>query len=97
MTRPDRLERRARILLHAYPADYRRDRAEEIIATLLEAAPPGRAYPSGRDSWALIAGGRHARAALNRRQDAAVSLRLIVLGVTRLLYRHAAPSPRPLS
>jgi hypothetical protein len=74
-----RLERRARILLHAYPADYRRDRAEEIIATLLEATPRGRAYPSGRDSLALIAGGRHARAALNRRQGAAAGLRLALL------------------
>jgi hypothetical protein len=29
-----RLERRARTLLRAYPADYRRDRAEELIGTL---------------------------------------------------------------
>jgi hypothetical protein len=62
---PTKLERRARALLRAYPAEYRRDRAEEIIGTLLEAAPPGRAFPAARDTWSLIAGGRHARAARN--------------------------------
>ena len=41
-----RLERRARTLLRAYPADYRRDRAEEVIGTLLEATPA--AGPSHR-------------------------------------------------
>ena len=39
---PSKLERRARALLRAYPAEYRHGRAEEIIGTLLEAAPPGR-------------------------------------------------------
>jgi hypothetical protein len=39
-----RLERRARTLLRAYPADYRRDRAEELIGTLLEATPAGRSF-----------------------------------------------------
>jgi hypothetical protein len=80
---PIKLERRARALLRAYPAEYRRDRAEEMIGTLLEAAPAGRSFPTARDAWALIAGGRHARAALNRGLSVRASLRLaLLLGVS---------------
>jgi hypothetical protein len=74
-----KLERRARVLLHAYPAQYRRDRAEEIIDTLLEAAPAGRSFPSARDAWSLLAGGRHAHAARNRSLSAKANLRLALL------------------
>ena len=76
---PGRLERRARALLRAYPAEYRDGRAEEIIGTLLEAAPPGRSLPPVREAWSLIAGGRHARAARNRRPGVKASLRLALL------------------
>jgi hypothetical protein len=80
---PTKLERRARALLHAYPAQYRRDRAEEMIGTLLEAAPPGRSFPAARDTWALIAGGRHARAARNRSLGVRANLRLaLILGLS---------------
>ena len=80
---PTKLERRARALLRAYPAEYRRDRAEEMIGTLLEAAPAGRSFPTARDAWALIAGGRHARAALNRGLSVRASLRLaLILGIS---------------
>jgi hypothetical protein len=75
----DRLERRARALLRAYPAEYRRERGEEIIGTLLEAAPPGRSFPSARDAWSLVNGGRRARAARNRRLSARENLRLAML------------------
>ncbi len=51
------LERRFRWLLHAYPAWYRRERAGEMLDTLLEASPPGRRWPSIRDSRALVVGG----------------------------------------
>jgi hypothetical protein len=74
-----RLERRARMLLRAYPADYRRDRAEELIGTLLEATPAGRSFPSARDARALIAGGVRARGARNRRLSATANLRLALL------------------
>jgi hypothetical protein len=74
-----KLERRARALLRAYPVEYRRDRAEEIIDTLLEAAPAGRSFPSARDSWSLLVGGRHARAARNRGLGARANLRLALL------------------
>ena len=80
---PGKLERRARALLRAYPADYRDGRAEEIIGTLLEAAPPGRSFPAAREAWSLIAGGRHARADRNRRPGVGDSLRLaLLLGIS---------------
>lgn len=83
---PSKLERRARALLRAYPAEYRHGRAEEIIGTLLEAAPPGRSFPTAREAWSLIAGGRHARAARNRRPGAKANLRLtLLLGISTYL------------
>jgi hypothetical protein len=78
-----KLERRARALLRAYPAEYRHGRAEEIIGTLLEAAPPGRSFPSAREAWSLIAGGRHARAVRNRRPGVKANVRLaLLLGIS---------------
>jgi hypothetical protein len=83
---PGKLERRARTLLRAYPAEYRHGRAEEIIGTLLEAAPPGRSFPTGREAWSLIAGGRHARAARNRRPGVKANVRLaLLLGISLYL------------
>jgi hypothetical protein len=83
---PGKLERRARTLLRAYPAEYRHGRAEEIIGTLLEAAPPGRSFPTGREAWSLIAGGLHARAALNRRPGVKANVRLaLLLGISLYL------------
>jgi hypothetical protein len=76
---PGKLERRARALLRAYPAEYRSGRAEEIIGTLLEAAPPGRSFPAAREAWSLVAGGRHARAARNRCPGVTASVRLALL------------------
>jgi phage gp46-like protein len=73
------LVRRCRWLLRAYPADYRRERGEEILTTLLEASPPGRSWPAPRDARALITGGLGVRAWQNQRQSTAASLRLAVL------------------
>jgi hypothetical protein len=73
------LERRCRLLMRAYPAAYRRERADEILATLLEATPEGRRRPLLRDMRALVVGGLRARAAQNRRYPASVNLRLAVL------------------
>jgi hypothetical protein len=83
---PSKLERRARALVRAYPAEYRRGRAEEIIGTLLEAAPPGQSFPTAREAWSLIAGGRHARAARNRRPGIKTNVRLaLLLGMSTYL------------
>lgn len=73
----DRLERRARWLLRAYPAAYRADRGEEIIGTLLDAVPPGRDWPPSRETVALVAAGLRARRAANLRQGPAASLRQV--------------------
>jgi len=75
----DRLERRARWLLRAYPAAYRADRGEEIIGTLLEAVPPGRAWPPSRETAALVAAGLRARRAANLRQGLAASVRQVAV------------------
>ena len=86
---PSKLERRARALLRAYPAEYRHGRAEEIIGTLLEAAPPGRSLPTAREAWSLIAGGRHTRAARNRRPGVKANVRLtLLLGISIYLSFH---------
>jgi hypothetical protein len=50
------LERHCRWLLLAYPAWYRRERAGEMLGTLLEASPPGRRWPTFRDARALVIG-----------------------------------------
>jgi len=55
------LERHCGWLLHAYPAWYRRERAGEMLGTLLEASPPGRNWPSFRDARALVTGGLRVR------------------------------------
>ena len=56
------LERRCRSLLRAYPRWYRRQRGDEMLATLLEASQPGQRWPSARDTRALIMGGLRVRA-----------------------------------
>ena len=89
---PGKLERRARALLRAYPAEYRHGRAEEIIGTLLEAAPPGRSFPTAREAWSLIAGGRHARATRNRRPGVKANVRLaLLLGISIYLSLNFVP------
>ena len=93
---PSKLERRARALLRAYPAEYRHGRAEEIIGTLLEAAPPGRSFPPAREAWSLIAGGRHARAARNRRLGVKANVRLaLLLGLSTYLIGFASALSSP--
>lgn len=83
--------RRCRLLLTAYPAEYRRERGEEILSTLLETMPPGRGWPPARDVRALIIGGVRARAAANRRLGTAAGIRLgVLLGVAIELSLSAA-------
>jgi hypothetical protein len=55
------LERRSRLLLRAYPGWYRRERAGEMLDTLLETSPPNRRWPSARDARALLVGGLRVR------------------------------------
>jgi hypothetical protein len=52
-----RYEVRCRTLLRAYPRRYRAVREAELLATLLDAAEPGRDLPPLRDSWDIVRGG----------------------------------------
>lgn len=53
----DAYERRCRALLRAYPPRYRQSRQDELLGTLLDAAPAERDTPTLRDSWDVIRGG----------------------------------------
>ena len=55
------LERHCGWLLRAYPAWYRRERAGEMLGTLLETSPPGGRWPPFRDTGSLVAGGLRVR------------------------------------
>ncbi|MEU5552504.1 MULTISPECIES: hypothetical protein [unclassified Micromonospora] len=52
----DVLEKRYRVLLRAYPASYRRERADELIDTLIGDEPTTRRWPSVREAASLIRG-----------------------------------------
>ena len=69
-------ERRCRSLLRAYPRWYRRQRGDEMLATLLEASQPGQRWLSARDTRALIIGGLRVRATQDQRLTTAANLRL---------------------
>ncbi|HEX4215072.1 MAG TPA: hypothetical protein VIA06_17265 [Candidatus Dormibacteraeota bacterium] len=51
-------------LLFTYPAEYRRAREAEMLATLLDASVPGQTLPSPRETAGLILGGLRTRARL---------------------------------
>jgi hypothetical protein len=55
------LERHCRWLLRVYPSWYRRQRAGEMLDTLLDATRPGARWPSFRDGRALAVGGLRVR------------------------------------
>ena len=62
------LEDMYRRLFVAYPSDYRSEHEEEILTTLLEAAEPGRRWPSLREARGLLVGGLRTRAMTATRQ-----------------------------
>ncbi|MGY0232165.1 hypothetical protein [Longispora urticae] len=51
---PESLVRGYRLLLLAYPRDFRRQHGDELLDTLLEAAPAGRRRPTGRETANLL-------------------------------------------
>jgi len=61
----DALERRYRRLLLAYPAEYRRERGDELVGILLDDAAPGRTRPEWREAADLVLGGLRRRAGLD--------------------------------
>ena len=70
-----RLERHARLLLRAYPAQWRAERGEEMLDTILQETREGRDWPSFLESASLVASGIRARAAANRRVPVGVAIR----------------------
>lgn len=58
----DRLEQRYARLLNVYPADYRRARGAEVLATLLESAGAQGGRPTLRETAALVLGALRVRA-----------------------------------
>jgi hypothetical protein len=73
------LERRYRLLLRVYPGEYRAERGDEILGTLLESAPVGRTMPSWRDTYTLVLAGLQVRALRNHRLSALANLRLAAM------------------
>jgi hypothetical protein len=73
------LEARARLLLRAYPPDYRADRGQEILGTLLDTSPADRSWPAPREAWSLVTGGLRVRATGNRHDPFTTNLRLALL------------------
>ncbi|MER5459040.1 hypothetical protein ABT008_30175 [Micromonospora sp. NPDC002389] len=73
------LERRYRHLLRAYPADYRRERGEEIVGTYLDLADPGRRWPSVADAADLVRGGLRQRLRAAGAGDVVPGVRLAAL------------------
>ena len=73
------LERRYRRLLRAYPKQYRTERADEMVGTLLETAAPAQRWPSARETAALICGGIRARYARNDDLPVLANLRLAAM------------------
>ena len=62
-----RLELAYRRLLLAYPADYRNERGDELVSTLLASAPPGRRRPTIAEAFDLLYHGIRTRARITRR------------------------------
>ncbi|GAA4733197.1 hypothetical protein [Phytohabitans rumicis] len=97
----DPLARRYRLLLLCYPRAYRRERGEELVATLLEAAPPARTRPSAREAVNLIGHGLRARLGrpASRTVVAWAGLAAVVCGLftaslaTRLAWETSRPMP----
>ncbi len=63
------LQRRYALLLRCYPADYRRSRGDEMLATLVESAAAGQRRPTWREATALVLGGLRARAGTELRRS----------------------------
>lgn len=95
------LERRYRRLLRWYPADYRRARGDEILATLLDQAAEGRTRPRVREVVDLTRHGLRCRLGRPASRTVAVwaALTAIMCGLfvaaasTRLAWQTARPEP----
>ncbi|MCW6006669.1 hypothetical protein K1W54_19080 [Micromonospora sp. CPCC 205371] len=95
------MARRYRRLLLCYPRAYRRERGEELVATLLDAAPPTRTRPTARETANLIGHGLRARLGrpTSRTVVAWAALAAVVCGLftasvaTRIAWETSRPMP----
>ena len=86
------LERRYGRLLRAYPSAYRAERSDEMLDTLMAAAPDDRTWPTFRDARTLVLGGLRVRAAQNHRLSLLANLRLAtMLGIALFVAFSSAP------
>jgi hypothetical protein len=98
----DKLARRYRRLLFAYPRTYRRSRGDELLSALLDAAPAGRTRPTMREAADLIRHGLRARLGrpASRTVVAWAVLTVVISGAfgaafaTRAGWETARPLPR---
>ncbi|MBV1854632.1 hypothetical protein [Catellatospora tritici] len=96
----DQLERRYRLLLRAYPRWWRAARGPELLATLLDTAPPGARRPSLADTTDLLRNGVRCRlglstdAGLDEGLGAAAPVALaLAAGLSAFLWWRVEPSP----
>ena len=78
--RTRRLARRYQRWLLAYPRTYRQKRGPEILATLLDAADPGRSRPAAREAALLLRHGLGRRLAEFGRRAFVIAAFAAVLG-----------------
>lgn len=84
------LERRYRRLLRLYPTAYQQTRGAEMLAVLMDSAPPGRRRPQWREAQALLLGALRARAGAHERRTAGQSWRVALsAAATMLLVQYA--------
>ncbi len=80
------LARRYELLMRAYPAAYRRQRAGEIVDTMLEAADSDRSRPTLGEAAAMLLGGFRVRAGTNLPRPLPTTLRYsAILGALLLI------------
>jgi hypothetical protein len=91
------LERRYRRLLRLYPSAYQQTRGAEMLAVLMDSAPPGRRRPQWREVRGLILGAIRARAGAEDRRTAGQSWRVALrVAALMLLIQHAGDALWPL-
>ena len=84
------LERRYARLLRLYPPAYRRARGAEMLAVLMDAAPPDRRRPQWREVRGLILGALRVRAGAQGRRTAGQSWRVSLRTAALILLIQAA-------
>jgi hypothetical protein len=91
------LERRYTRLLRLYPTGYRQARGAEMLAVLMDSAPPDRRRPQWREVRGLILGALRVRAGANDRRTAGQSWRVALRAAAlMLLIQYAGNALWPL-